>query len=709
MESTITQCSTSRELHQLLLRHSGDLGGREVAAAIEVTARRRLLEPTPSAGGGSTGPLAPLLVQLADKYAPVMEPGSLSAAAWGLAALQLAPARPVVRQMQDLARRQLFRFAPSQLCTLLWAGSSLDPGGHSPLLPALAALIRGGMSLALFSSHNLAVLAYLCGQEGGRAATFSPAKDICIAVTDECRSRLQEYQQAERQAQAYQRAEQRARDEAAGLQRKRKPRAKSTEILPRLPPPPFTPGDAAMLLTGLAQLGLRVGGVVEPLVRQCKARLETAPANDVTRILVALGDLSMEIHSEPLTALLRRVCEVQADLSPQQVAAALWACHRLNGATQRSSANRLASMAVRHYTRHAEAYRTVDTISLLWGASQMQRTLPDGALVGALRAVQSELGQQSTSGVSSLLSALGRHAELRSAARAGWLEGTPAGRETLATASAVLAEVALRARHMQPAELAAAASALAISPRLVAALGAPDCEHAAVLRSACAAAAAANELLAFDVAQLATAAARLRWTDSDFLDSLAFAIECRARLGITTSEAVWALASLAPTRYPELFNYMAASYASKMQHPERLPAHLAAFQSEERAMVLSAFAIVAVVRGLRNNNMLAILASVNMMEVRMLPPAEAVPLLVLAAEARAAPGSAVVQACCSTIKRSYPRLGHDALRQVHGALSRLCPPNDPLVLTLERHMAVLSQVGEGNPGGEPGPKADPDS
>lgn len=60
---------------------------------------------------------------------------------------------------------------------------------------------------------------------------------------------------------------------------------------------------------------------------------------------------------------------------------------------------------------------------------------------------------------------------------------------------------------------------------------------------------------------------------------------------------MWALASLAPTRYPELFNYMAASYASKMQHPERLPAHLAAFQSEERAMVLSAFAIVAVVRG----------------------------------------------------------------------------------------------------------------
>lgn len=162
--ASIRQCSTSRELHQLLLRHSGELGGREVAAAIEVTARRRLLEPAPTSGGSGSGPLAPLLVQLADKYAPVMEPANLSAAAWGLAALQLSPARPVMRRIHDLARRQLFRFAPSQLCMLLWAGNTLEPGAHSPLVPALSALVRGGMSLALFSSRDLAALAYLCSQ-----------------------------------------------------------------------------------------------------------------------------------------------------------------------------------------------------------------------------------------------------------------------------------------------------------------------------------------------------------------------------------------------------------------------------------------------------------------------------------------------------------------------------------------------------------------
>lgn len=159
---SIAQCSTAGELHQLLLRHSGELGGREVAAALQVTARRRLLES--AAPTSASGPLAPLLVQLADKYAAVMEPASLSASAWGLAALQLLPARPVVRRMQELARRQLFRFAPSQLCALLWAGGSLEPGAPSPLLPALATLVRGGMSLALFSARDLAVLAYLCGR-----------------------------------------------------------------------------------------------------------------------------------------------------------------------------------------------------------------------------------------------------------------------------------------------------------------------------------------------------------------------------------------------------------------------------------------------------------------------------------------------------------------------------------------------------------------
>lgn len=119
-----------------------------------------------------------------------------------------------------------------------------------------------------------------CLQDGG------PAKDILLAVTDECRSRLQEYQAAEKRARG-----------GAAAPRRRQPRAgqPAAGVVPALPPPPFTPADAAMLLTGLAQQRLRVGGVVEPLLQQCEAQLEAASADDVARILVALGDLLMQV------------------------------------------------------------------------------------------------------------------------------------------------------------------------------------------------------------------------------------------------------------------------------------------------------------------------------------------------------------------------------------------------------------------------------
>lgn len=54
---------------------------------------------------------------------------------------------------------------------------------------------------------------------------------------------------------------------------------------------------------------------------------------------------------------------------------------------------------------------------------------------------------------------------------------------------------------------------------------------------------------------------------------------------------------------------------------------------------------------------MAILASVSAIELRTLPPADAVPLLVLAAHARLPPDAPVVQACCRIIQRSLPRLG----------------------------------------------------
>lgn len=63
----------------------------------------------------------------------------------------------------------------------------------------------------------------------------------------------------------------------------------------RVPPPLFNPKQAAMLLTGLAQLQLRVGGVVEPLLQQCQPALaRQVQVNDVVGILVALGELQME-------------------------------------------------------------------------------------------------------------------------------------------------------------------------------------------------------------------------------------------------------------------------------------------------------------------------------------------------------------------------------------------------------------------------------
>lgn len=150
--------------------------------------------------------------------------------------------------------------------------------------------------------------------------------------------------------------------------------------------------------------------------------------------------------------------------------------------------------------------------------------------------MQPELGQQSISGLTSLLGAVGKLVDLRRARSEIWLQAAPAGQAAVATAAAALAELAQRLSSMQPAELAAVAAALAASTQLVAALPAQATEHAAALRRACATAAAANDLTSVEVAQLATAAARLRWAERDFVDALAHAIECRVRLGFTTSQ-----------------------------------------------------------------------------------------------------------------------------------------------------------------------------
>lgn len=181
----IAASSTASQLHNLLLRHSGELSGLEVAAALETAAKRSLLSPAehtdavapggrPHDGSSSSGTssgaassaLASLLVQLASLHAPRMDPAALSAAAWSLGMLQLAPARPVLRTMHALAQAGLVQYSPAQLCALLWAGSALDPTFHSPLFLDLAGLLQRGMSLSLFAPHDLAMLAWLCGRVG---------------------------------------------------------------------------------------------------------------------------------------------------------------------------------------------------------------------------------------------------------------------------------------------------------------------------------------------------------------------------------------------------------------------------------------------------------------------------------------------------------------------------------------------------------------
>lgn len=95
------------------------------------------------------------------------------------------------------------------------------------------------------------------------------------SVAGECRRRVEAYSAAQQAAEAA-----------------------SAEQRPWLRPPPFSPAEAAMLVTGLAQAQLRVGGLVEPMLRQCVPRLEAAAPGDVARIVVALGELQMEMGEQ---------------------------------------------------------------------------------------------------------------------------------------------------------------------------------------------------------------------------------------------------------------------------------------------------------------------------------------------------------------------------------------------------------------------------
>lgn len=141
-----------------------------------------------------------------------------------------------------------------------------------------------------------------------------------------------------------------------------------------------------------------------------------------------------------------------------------------------------------------------------------------------LRAVQPHLGQCSTSALCNLLWALGRMTGVASGSIKAkrqlqlddaWIS-TPVGAELLAVAGATATE--LMRRKLRLHELGAAAVAFAAHAEHAAELPAAPL---AALRRACTAAAAVRELSPADLAHVAGAAARLKWTDPDLVDALA--------------------------------------------------------------------------------------------------------------------------------------------------------------------------------------------
>lgn len=136
-----------------------------------------------------------------------------------------------------------------------------------------------------------------------------PAREVLQAVASECRTRIEMYaialqRWAEAELSGAAAAEQTG--EAGQLEQQRRRRRRQQEqqqeqsagaAPPRPPPPPrpFTISQAALLLTGLAKARLRVGGLVEPMLLQCESEIGQAAASDVARILIALGELHMEV------------------------------------------------------------------------------------------------------------------------------------------------------------------------------------------------------------------------------------------------------------------------------------------------------------------------------------------------------------------------------------------------------------------------------
>ncbi|KAI3436523.1 hypothetical protein D9Q98_005940 [Chlorella vulgaris] len=959
----IAACTTSTQLHHLLLRHVAEVGGLEVAAALDTAVKHKLLGTAssaeartasgPVAGAGSSSggmtdeasgsssasaALSALLVHLTAAHAAAMEASTLSSSACSLGALKLQPARPVMRTLHSLAHQRLLRYSPSQLCTLMWAGSSLDPAFRSPLFGALAGLLESGMSLTLFTPHDLAVLAWLCGREGSVSAKGvlekvidevrerltahrlalehleeqrasaeaaaagmqapginfvhdTPVADavqalgvrmrvnawkrlisaiknelaaisagkvlvdvellmcsrqelnpVVLAITDDGRlinkpldafanykwshkvgfrlmprmqgllhaaDRPEHGSRTTRVASSSVREEEEEEDwqlggGASSASKKKEddhssfpaaqlsqadasavlkeceaacmfwealtPRGRQvaietgastfsvivtmtsgerqmltwrrvgTELLPveasGLPPlnashaglpawvpqpdtqqqqqqeevppppppqqpsapvppsPPFGPRQAALLLTGLAQLQLRVGGVVEPLLQQCLPALMRAPADDVARIIVALGELGMEPAAELLAVLIQRFSATRDSLSPRQVVAVLWAAYKVGRWLPR-----VISIGVRHLTANLANYQTVDLVGMMWACGQLKGMIPDSTLTAALRRLPPrELKQCSTASLCNLVWALGKMVSVRAgseprsgapgrrAATTGenrWLQ-SPAGVEARAVTHAAATELA--ARQLTAHDVSAVAMALATHSSLTGLLPA---RAVAIVRGACVAALAADAFTSSELASLAVAAARMRWDDSPLLDGLTRALLPRVSALAQPGDVVRALAGLAPGSAGTLFVSLAHAYIGKMKHQLMHDGHLLPADLDSRSASLAAFSAVGQAQGLPKDVLTDLVKTVSPIEMKKLSARGQVAVLSLAAQAELDRTTPQVQACCAALLRSVDSMSADVLRQTWHALRRLRRYDPELIAAMDAYMAQL--------------------
>lgn len=180
-------------------------------------------------------------------------------------------------------------------------------GDHAlqPNIPALPVSVPVRARIAGLLTDVLFDHALPCQDGGG------PAREVLQSVTTECRTRiemyaiaLQRWAEAELSGTAVSGAPAAAGGAAQPAKKSRRRRQAEQQQEPagsapqqqRPPPPrPFTISQAALLLTGLAKARMRVGGLVEPMLLQCEVEIGQAAASDVARILIALGELHMEV------------------------------------------------------------------------------------------------------------------------------------------------------------------------------------------------------------------------------------------------------------------------------------------------------------------------------------------------------------------------------------------------------------------------------